>query len=105
MEQESGAGETSEKDRFGVDAELMVFLQHRFAERRAAAHELPLRQAEVAVAEVDAVQSILDEVLSRAYDRGYGAGFDVQAAVAWDVARRLAVPYDMHPDYKESWRP
>ncbi|WP_329125985.1 DUF6221 family protein [Streptomyces sp. NBC_01353] len=95
-----------DEDTFGRDAALMAFLNDRFAERRAAAHFLlPLEQAQIAVAEVDAVQSILDEVLPKAYDREYGSGFDDAAQAAWDVARRLAVPYEAHPDYKEEWRP
>ncbi|MFF6844675.1 hypothetical protein ACFY8X_38795 [Streptomyces tanashiensis] len=83
----------------------MEFLDARFAERRAAARGLPLAEAQIAVAEVDAVQSILDEVVPKAYGRQYGSGFDDAAEAAWDVARRLAVPYDMHPDYKKQWRP
>jgi hypothetical protein len=91
--------------RVGKDAHLMVFLDARFAERRARAHGLPVAEAQVAVAEVDAVQSILDEVIPKAYDCGYGSGFDDAAEAAWDVARRLAAPYDAHPDYKKEWRP
>lgn len=94
-----------DRDTFGRDADLMAFLDARLAERRAAAQGLPLAQARVAVAEVDAVQSILDEVIPKAYDREYGAGFDDAAEAAWDVARRLAMPYDTHPDYEEEWRP
>ena len=93
------------EDTFGRDAGLMAFLNDRFAERRGRAHSLPLAEAQIAVAEVDAVQSILDEVLPKAYDREYGSGFDDAAVAAWDVARRLAVPYDKHPYYKEEWRP
>ena len=96
---------TSWEERVGKDAGLMEFLDARFAERRAAARGLPLARAQVAVAEVDAVQSILDEVIPKAYGREYGSGFDDAAEAAWDVARRLAVPYDTHPDYKEQWRP
>ncbi len=86
-------------------AKLMVFLNDRFAERRARAHSLPLEEAQIAMAEVDAVQSILNEVFPKAYDLSYGAGFDDAAMASWDVACRLAVPYDTHPDYKEEWRP
>ncbi|QGZ53384.1 hypothetical protein GPZ77_34730 (plasmid) [Streptomyces sp. QHH-9511] len=105
MELDRTGGEVPAEDTFGRDAGLMVFLNDRFAERRATAHGLPLAEAQIAVAEVDAVQSILDEVLPKAYDRRYGSGFDDAAEVAWDVARRLAVPYDTHPDYREEWRP
>ena len=83
----------------------MIFLEARLAERRAQAHDLPMAQAQTAVAEVDAIQSILEDVIPKAYDREYGAGFDDAAEAAWDVAARLAVPYERHPDYQEGWRP
>ncbi|MFJ7990309.1 DUF6221 family protein [Streptomyces sp. NPDC096351] len=96
---------TAWTDRFGKDADLMEFLDAQLTERRASAGGLPLPLAQVAVAEANAVQSILDEVIPKAYGREYGSGFDDAAEAAWDVARRLAVPYDTHPDYREEWRP
>ncbi|WP_144316939.1 DUF6221 family protein [Streptomyces sp. sk226] len=86
-------------------AGLITFLEARLAERRAQAHNLPSAAAQIAVAEVDAVHSILEDVIPKAYDREYGAGFDDAAMVAGDVLARLAAAYESHPDYQEGWRP
>jgi hypothetical protein len=81
--------------------DLTTFLRKRFAEQRAEAHKLPLKQAEQAVASIDVQEEILDE-LDAAVLMGKARAY-IDGLLF--TARKLGSRFETHPNYHPGWRP
>jgi hypothetical protein len=79
--------------------DLTTFLRKRYAEQRAAAHNLPVKQAEQAVAAIDVQEEILGEL-----DAAVLAGKPTPYIDALLFAvGKMGSQFDNHPDYHPSW--